>query len=73
MPEKPKILPMEVQPGSSGWRHMPSPMGSFGSVKPKVELAPPSVELQQAQAETARRDALKKQRNQLAEMLHHKD
>jgi hypothetical protein len=48
-------------------------MGSFGSVKPKVELAPPSVDLQQAQAETARRDALKKQRNQLAEILHHKD
>jgi hypothetical protein len=51
---------------------MPSPMGSFGSVKPKVEPAPPSVELRQAQAETARRDSLRKQRNQLAELLHQK-
>lgn len=67
-----KVPPMEVQSGSSGWRHTPSPMGSLASVKPKVELAPLSAELQQTRAESARRDALKKQRNQLAETLHQK-
>ncbi|HUN97071.1 MAG TPA: hypothetical protein VMU69_12685 [Bradyrhizobium sp.] len=63
---------METQPGSSGWRHMPSPMGSFGSVKPKIALPPLAAEAQQAKAETVRCDALKKQRNQLAETLHRK-
>lgn len=51
---------------------MPSPMGSFGSVKPKIALPPLAAEAQQAKAETVRCDALKKQRNQLAETLHRK-
>ena len=71
MSEKPKAPPMEIQPGSSGWRHMPSPMGSFASVKPKAALAPLAAEVRQA-AETARCDALKKQRNQLVETLRRK-
>ena len=48
MSEKPKAPPMEIQPGSSGWRHMPSPMGSFASVKPKAALAPLAAEVRQA-------------------------
>jgi hypothetical protein len=72
MSEKPKMPPMEVQLGSSGWRHMPLPVGSFCSVKSKVELAPPSEELRQATAEPMRRDALKKQRIRLAETRHQK-
>lgn len=72
MAEKPKTPPMETQPGSSGWRHMPSPMGSFGSVKSKIVLPPVAAEAQQAKAETARCNALKKQRDQLAETLHRK-
>lgn len=51
---------------------MPSPMGSFTSVKPRVVLAPLAAEVRQAQAETIRCDALKKQRNQLVETLHRK-
>jgi hypothetical protein len=69
MSEKPKMPPMEVQLGSSGWRHMPLPVGSL---KSKVELAPPSAELRQATAEPMRRDALKKQRSRLAETRHQK-
>jgi hypothetical protein len=51
---------------------MPLPVGSFASVKSKVELAPPSAELRQARAEPIRRDALKKQRSRLAETRHQK-
>jgi hypothetical protein len=72
MSEKPKIPPMEVQLGSSGWRHMPLPVGSFASVKSKAELASPAAELRQARAEPIRRDALKKQRRRLAETRHQK-
>jgi hypothetical protein len=72
MLEKPKTPPMEIQSGSSGWRHMPSPMASFTSAKPEVELTPILAELRQARAETARREALRKQRSRLAETLHQK-
>jgi hypothetical protein len=72
MLEKPKTPPMEVQSGLSGWRHMPSPMTVLASVRRKVGLAPKPAEDQRISAETARSDALKKQRNQLAETLHRK-
>lgn len=51
---------------------MPSPMGSFTSVKPMVVPGLPAAETRQAEAETVRCDALKKQRNQIAETLHRK-
>jgi hypothetical protein len=51
---------------------MPSPMASFTSAKPEVELTPILAELRQARAETARREALRKQRSRLAETLHQK-
>jgi hypothetical protein len=72
MSEKLKIPPMEVQLGSSGWRHMPLPVASFASVKSKAELASPAAELRQARAEPIRRDALKKQRSRLAEIRRRK-
>jgi hypothetical protein len=73
MPEERKTTPMEIQSASSGWRHMPSPMGSCLLMEPKGALAPLSAALRQARAETSRRDALDKQRSRLAETQHRKN